>query len=163
MNPSPIKGEGMSIQEALDQAPLQLVMPENTPQGIDLVDTRISHADDPNYDIVYLVYARSRPPEEYSLKDIVDSGGFVVIESRHSWPDSYVNQLYSKYGSDEVPHAYVKTVHNLRIILGDGGWKLEAIIYAKDEIYDIVMSPRLGMDKLDMVATSMAKQIETKQ
>jgi hypothetical protein len=156
----PMGGESASIEQATEDTPFAVIRPTETPGGTQLVDVRVSQSPDGKDRDVLLFYGTSRPSEDASIEDWMLAGGIVIIETTHRWSESYVDQLYDRYGSDDYPTSYVKSIADLDVILMDAGWKVEAVMYRENLMYDVVVSPRFTMGELEMIAASIAEQIQ---
>lgn len=154
-----VGGESVTLQEAYQSAPYLLLIPSVTPADTHLAEVRTTRTPWGSIDLTTLIYGDPSSIIVDSLEDLMASGGIAVVVGRHSLPRSELNSLRESLIAGEHPFGEIEVIHDLPVLMVDAGWKLEGVIYRRNTIIDILLSPGYSLEDLETVASSIIEQI----
>jgi hypothetical protein len=152
---TPIMGESVSREEAARLSPFPIVFPE-IPGGLSLADIRHYTVGSTRHYFI-LIYSHSPLPENPNLWSLLYSGGMIVIQGQHGFPDHYIEGLIEE--TERTSGSSVEAVDGNTVMMTEGDLKDEAVFYRGGVIFDVVAGPDTGIDQLRAVISSITTQL----
>jgi len=160
---TPIMGESITKDEAIEVSPFAIIFPENIPGDLRLVDIRHYTVGDSRHYFI-LIYATSKLPKNTNLWGLLYSGGMMLIEGQHGFSEDYIRSLIEETEQGKVANNVnnvVETVNNNKVILIDTTLKHEAKSFVGELSYDVVAGPNIDMDEVRAVVDSITTTLGT--
>ena len=157
---TPIMGESMTKDEAIEVSPFAIIFPENIPGDLRLVDIRHYTVGDSRHYFI-LIYATSKLPKNTNLWGLLYSGGMMVIEGQHGFSEDCIRSLIEETEQGKVANNVVETVNDNKVILIDTTLKHEAVFFVGELSYDVVTGPNIDMDEVRAVVDSITTTLGT--